>query len=376
MPRTIPGDEMQLPDAFLVRLRSLLGDSYQAWLDSCRDDPVYGLRVNTLKVTAEDFQTQVSWNLESISWCDDGMYIDPEIRAGRHLYHAAGLYYLQGPSAMAAVEALDVQPGQWLLDISGSPDGKSTQIAARLGGSGVLVANDPGAGRVRPLGEYLERCAVRNVVITNAPARASSTYMAGAFDRGLVDAPCSGEGLFRKSPSARCEWSEAHVDRSANRPHLLLDDIAGSSKPRGLLVYSTCTFNKEENESQIWQFLDRHPDWTLEPIAEPALAIRQPSTASPYPEDQQNAGMARIWLHNDRGDGHFVALLRASVESEAPVSTSRRTDHWRIRSAQLVPSEWSEFRASLLQDSRSAAPSFGRGITFSNHHLPCLWTFR
>jgi NOL1/NOP2/sun family putative RNA methylase len=300
-----------LPDAWLARMSDLLGSEFPAFLKAFSQPAHAGLRVNELKAEVADVAPLLPWELHPIPWCLSGFFIAPDARPGKHPLHAAGLYYLQEPSAMAVVEALDVRPGQLVLDVAAAPGGKATHIASMLRGDGVLVANDPIPGRIKALGENLERWGAPNTVIINSPVTDLGAAWPGLFDRVLVDAPCSGEGMFRKSPVARREWSEEHVQGCAVRQDLLLNDAATMVKPGGLVLYSTCTFAPEENERQVCRFLERHPGWEL--VAIPKTEGMSPGRFD-WAGDRCPADvglMARIWPHLAPGEGHTMALLRA-----------------------------------------------------------------
>ena len=299
-----------LPAAFVERMRALLGAEADAFLAAYADQPSAGLRTNALKLDPACLQRIVPFGLEPVPWCPTGFFVAPGERPGKHPYHAAGLYYIQEPSAMAVVEALDVRPGQRVLDLAAAPGGKTTQIVGLLGPDrGLLVANEVEASRIKPLGENLERWGARNVVITNESVERLAEHFGPAFDRVLLDAPCSGEGMFRKNPAARDAWSVEHVQGCALRQGLVLEQAARLVAPDGLLVYSTCTFAPEENEQRIATFLQSHPTWQLVPIpANHGFERARPEwSVPPLPE---LAGAVRLWPQRLQGEGHFVALLR------------------------------------------------------------------
>jgi 16S rRNA C967 or C1407 C5-methylase (RsmB/RsmF family)/NOL1/NOP2/fmu family ribosome biogenesis protein len=314
-------------------MHALLGDEFAAFLSSYDHPPTQGLRINTLKSSVLDAVQLLPWPLEPVPWSPSGLYIPPNARAGKHPLHAAGLYYLQDPSAMAAAELLDIRPGHWVIDVAASPGGKSTHIASLLGGQGLLVSNDPVRGRIKALGENLERWGARNTVLTNAQPRELAETLAGQFDRVLVDAPCSGEGMFRKSPIAIREWSEEHVRGCAIRQTNLLNDACRLVRPGGLLLYCTCTFAPEENEEQIARFLETHDGWTLQEVAafegfapgRPEWGSEISLTPGPSPDRGRGgfvlgptadlARMMRIWPHRAAAEGHTFALLRAPGDS-------------------------------------------------------------
>lgn len=302
--------ELGLPAAFVERMRVLLGAETQAFLEAFERSPAIGLRVNPLKLRPEHFERISPWDLEPVPWSLFGFRVAEGARPGKHPYHAAGLYYLQEPSAMAVVEALDVRPGMRVLDLAAAPGGKSTQIAGDLDGEGVLVANEVESSRIKALGENLERWGARNAVITNETPERLAEHFGPFFDRVLLDAPCSGEGMFRKHPGARAEWSVEHVAGCAARQSRILDHAARLVAPEGLLLYSTCTFAPEENEQRIAAFLAEHPQWDLIDIPKRhGFAPGRPEWAGDLATPDLTRA-ARLWPHWVEGEGHFIALLR------------------------------------------------------------------
>jgi 16S rRNA C967 or C1407 C5-methylase (RsmB/RsmF family)/NOL1/NOP2/fmu family ribosome biogenesis protein len=273
-----------LPPDYVRAIKNQLGTNADAFLASYDQPPTAGLRINPAKISLAGLHELTGWNLEPIPWCETGAYIDPAARAGAHPYHAAGLYYLQEPSAMAVAEVAAIEPGMTVLDLAAAPGGKSTQIATAIGPGGLLVANEIHPGRIKPLGENLERWGATRTVITNAdPARLRN--IGPAFDRVIVDAPCSGEGLFRREPEARLEWSVARMSGSAGRQREILTAALGLVRPGGALVYSTCTFNELENEHVVAAVLGGWADFRVEE-------------------------QLRLWPHRIRGEGHAIVLLR------------------------------------------------------------------
>jgi NOL1/NOP2/sun family putative RNA methylase len=305
----------------------LLGDAYPAFVASYDAPPVVGLRVNTLKMSAEAFVAHSPLNLAPVPWCPAGFTV-PETQAqapGRHPWHAAGLYYLQEPSAMAVAELLDPQAGERVLDLAAAPGGKATHIAALMRGDGLLIANEIHPKRAWDLAENLERWGVRNAAITNESPERLAQRWAGYFDRVLLDAPCSGEGMFRKSEAARQEWSPALVLGCATRQSSILEHAARLVRPGGRLVYSTCTFAPEEDEDVIARFLEGHRDFDL--IAPPALRGLSPEVSmspltpkswggsgSPRSRAAGGTTCVRLWPHTGPGEGHFIAVLARQAE--------------------------------------------------------------
>ncbi|MCM3627213.1 RsmB/NOP family class I SAM-dependent RNA methyltransferase [Paenibacillus glycanilyticus] len=294
-------------------MQALLGrEEAERFLDSYNDARAYGLRFNPLKcrqpIGNHAAALEQPFHLEPVPWCKTGYYYDEAARPGKHPYHAAGLYYIQEPSAMSAAELLDAQPGETILDFAAAPGGKTTQIAGGMNGEGLMIANEIHPARAKILSENVERLGIRNAVVTNAAPQELSRRFPAFFDRIMLDSPCSGEGMFRKDEDAVSEWSEAHVSYCAERSSEILEHAAIMLKPGGILVYSTCTFNREENERTIEQFAAKHPSFQIERIE-------------------------RLWPHQVRGEGHFVARLRkAPDESRLPATDSSEPDERHLRS--------------------------------------------
>lgn len=318
------------PEAFLERMKQLLGAEYDEFLIVMNQERHQALRLNRLKLNMngrsaaeifaiEDNSQAESWSddtqplthLSKVPWAENGYYYPPASQPGKHPYHEAGLYYIQEPSAMAPVEFLEVQPGERVLDLCAAPGGKSTQIAAKLGGKGLLICNEIHPARARILSENIERMGICNALVTNETPIHLAELFPDYFDRILVDAPCSGEGMFRKNQAACEEWSPENVELCAQRQDEILDNAARMLRPGGRLVYSTCTFAPEENEGSIGRFLERHSDFTLLPIDKSVFGS-VPCDGVP----QWGNGLSelrstlRLWPHRVNGEGHFAALLQ------------------------------------------------------------------
>lgn len=295
---------MRLPEKFTAEMKSLLADEWgqfcQAWEEGV---PSQGLRVNTLKISPADFLARTGFALEPIPWTTDGFYFGGEERPAKHPYYQAGLYYLQEPSAMSPAACLGVRPGDKVLDLCAAPGGKSTQLAAALQGEGLLVSNDNSAERVKALVWNLEHWGATNAVVTNEePARLAEVFPA-FFDKILVDAPCSGEGMFRKDPRAVRSWSTYNSELCSAMQKDILAQAARMLKPGGRIVYSTCTFSVRENEEVIAHFLAEHPDFVLGDLP---LAFGWEAGFLVAGETDKTR---RLWPHKVKGEGHFLALL-------------------------------------------------------------------
>lgn len=286
---------MNLPIEFEKKMKAFLGDEWDDFLYSYDNNRFQALRFNTLKVQSQEERMRILKVLgissdKRVSWANEAYYFDENVRPGKHPYHEMGLYYIQEPSAMSAAALLALKPGMRVLDLCAAPGGKSTQLATYLGDRGLLVSNEINTQRSRILSQNIERMGIKNAIVTNEDSFVLASHFPGFFNAIQVDAPCSGEGMFRKLPEAIEQWSMENVAICAARQKEILDNAAVMLKPGGVIVYSTCTFSKEENEDVIEYFLERHPDFTLEE-------------------------MERFWPHKVDGEGHFVAKLvrRGSV---------------------------------------------------------------
>lgn len=315
------GETVRLPEAFEEKMRGLLGEEYGAFADSYGMERVQGLRFNTLKGDLQQMEAHCRqrFSLRPVPWCREGFYYDGAARPGRHPYHEAGVYYIQEPSAMAVVSLLDPQPGERILDLCAAPGGKTTHIAERLCGEGLLISNEIHPARAKILSQNVERMGIQNAVVTNEDSGRLLPYFQGFFDGIVVDAPCSGEGMFRKDEQARQEWSGQNVEICRARQQEILDNATEMLKPGGRLVYSTCTFSPEEDEDGIAWFLERHPEFSIVKTKENWLLC---GLSSGHPEWSTRScpelsDTYRIWPHKAEGEGHYLALLEKRAEEGA-----------------------------------------------------------
>lgn len=299
-----------LPEGFERKMQRLLGAEYEAFMQSYENERVQGLRFNTLKGELGTLKgrCQESFGLRQVPWCRDGFYYDSEMRPGKHPYHDAGMYYIQEPSAMAAVSLLGIIPGEFVLDLCAAPGGKTSHAAAQLGGTGLLVSNEIHPLRAKALSQNVERMGIPNGVVTSEDSARLKEVFGEFFDRIIVDAPCSGEGMFRKDEQAKREWSEKNVMLCAERQQKILHNAAEMLKPGGRLVYSTCTFSPEENEEQIAGFLSSHPEFSVVVLTGQERLPGLSEGFFPLPET------FRIWPHRSEGEGHYLALLEKGGE--------------------------------------------------------------
>ena len=334
-----------LPEAFLDRMKQQLGEEYEAFLTSLERPRAVALRFNPLKG-----ETPVLPFVEApVPWEPMGFYYNPESRPGLHVYHEAGVYYLQEASAMAPVTLLDPQPGERICDLCAAPGGKTTQIAGRMGGEGFLLCNEINPKRAKILSRNIERMAVANALVTNEHPAVLAERFPGFFDRVLVDAPCSGEGMFRKEEAAVTDWSQETVEMCAHRQAEILHSAAQLVRPGGRLVYSTCTFAPEEDEGAVAEFLANHPEFTPDAVE------------APWFQTVENGGH-RMWPHKLLGEGHFAAVLRKTGTEELDIT---------ISTGEKLPKEWSAFAKELgISLPRGKALSFGQNLFWAPEEMP------
>ena len=322
-----------LPELFLQRMSTQLGEEYEAFLQSLQRPRAVALRMNPLKGEPPT----LPFVTEPVPWEPLGYYYDPEARPGLHVFHEAGVYYLQEASAMAPVALLEPQPGEKICDLCAAPGGKSTQIAGRLSGRGMLLCNEVSPKRAKILSRNIERLGVANAVVTNETPAVLAQRFPAFFDRVLVDAPCSGEGMFRKEEAAITDWSPETVQMCARRQGEILDCAAKMVKPGGRLVYSTCTFAPQEDEEAVEAFLENHPEFVPEPVEAPWFQESGPA-------------MYRMWPHKLLGEGHLAAVLRRMGQPE---------DSPAPPPGEKLPRQWEDFAKAL--DIRLPE---GRGLRF------------
>ena len=367
---------MKLPAKFIEKMLRLLGDEeYEQLISALSGERVYGLRINRLKISIEDFLKISPFDLEAVPWADDGFYISGEDAPGRHPYYHAGLYYIQEPSAMLPGKVLGAEPGDKVLDMCAAPGGKTVQIAAAMKRRGLLVSNDINAERVKALVKNIELCGIRNAIVLNESPENLVSNFKEYFDKILIDAPCSGEGMFRKDETAVRSWESFKCERCSKMQETILHYADLLLKPGGTLVYSTCTFSPEENEQMIIDFVTKHKGYELVEIpklagieggrpewagiaGKQACALEQQALGSSGRAHDIGKGLsgcdwdtavgnserfrfadesssrcvdygileraARLWPHKVRGEGHFVAKLVKKGTSSVHFSRSSR----------------------------------------------------
>ncbi len=288
-------------------MREMLRDEYEAFYEEFSVLENYvGIRINTLKPGAKEKILSVLGGFDRVKWCKNGCYGDKVSLSGKHPYHAEGLFYFQEPSAMAAVPVLGIKEGDRVLDLCAAPGGKSTQAAAELNGTGLLVANEIIPKRAKILSENIERMGIKNAVVTNESPERLAEKFPEIFDKIILDAPCSGEGMFRKEPQAALDWSIEHSLACSIRQKKIADSAVKMLKRGGRMVYSTCTFSYLENEGVAEYITSTYPEMRL-------LKIEEASLLDGFDE---NGFTKRIFPHKMRGEGHFIALFEKSGEGK------------------------------------------------------------
>lgn len=332
----------KLPEKFEQRMKELLKDEYESFVKGYDAEHAAGLRVNTMKLTAAAFEKMAPLSVRKIPWISNGFYYNAaENKPAKHPYYYAGLYYIQEPSAMTPAAVMPVKPGDRVLDLCAAPGGKSTELAAKLNGTGVLVANDISSTRAKALLKNLEVFGTKNALVMSENPAKLSQHFQGYFDCVLVDAPCSGEGMFRKDPAIMKNWEQYGVlyYQKIQREEVLPYAVK-MLRPGGYLVYSTCTFSPEEDEDTVGFLLKEYPELKIldSPLQYEGFAPGQPKWAD-APSEASKA--IRIWPHRMEGEGHFVALFQKSEAAEASDFVS-----YTYKSVQLSP-ETKEFLAHI-----------------------------
>lgn len=304
---------MKLPEKFELRMKDMLKDEYDNFIKSMDEMPIFtGIRINTSKYNAMEAVLKEFGSLEKVSWCENGFYADKSKISGNHPYHIAGLFYFQEPSAMSTVSALPIEKSDYILDLCAAPGGKATQAGALLDENGLLVANEIIKSRANILSDNIERFGLTNTIVTNETPQKLAEKYPHFFDKIIVDAPCSGEGMFRKEPQAADQWSIEHTVSCGTRQKHILDCAMQMLKGGGYIVYSTCTFAPEENE-QVCAYMLKN--YNVELIEPQNLDILSRDKTDLSLSDCDMTKTRRIFPHKHKGEGHFVALFR-SLDNE------------------------------------------------------------
>lgn len=383
-----------LPQDFVTRMQDMLGEAYPAFLRSYEEEKYQALRVNALKGTVDDFLQRAPFyacsDAVAVPWEKNGFYYDAGEAPGRHPLHEAGVYYIQEPSAMAPAAYLEAKPEERVLDLCAAPGGKTTQIASYMKNEGILVCNEIHPGRAKILSENVERMGIRNALVTNETPQHLAEAFGEYFDRILVDAPCSGEGMFRKNEEACGEWSTKNVRLCADRQDEILDCADGMLRPGGRLVYSTCTFAPAENEGSIARFLERHPEYQIVAVPKcdgmsegvPAWAFYGVDCAhgreGSCVRDDMGAlkHTIRLFPHQVKGEGHYLAVLQKQGEVpdgyhslpqnglQIGINAKNVKEFWQFQQEAL--------RINLVQDTEDCLLKFGEQLYRMPKDMPSI----
>lgn len=334
---------MELPKKFLDSMKELLGEEYGEYLASYQKKCFQGIRVNTNKISVEEFVKQAPFKLRPVPWVKNGFYVESDMAVTKHPYYYAGLYYVQEPSAMLPASRLPIEPGDRVLDLCAAPGGKATELGSRLRGTGLLVANDISNSRAKALLKNLELFGIGNILVTSETPEKLVKYYRGYFDKILIDAPCSGEGMFRKDASMLKSYQEHGPEYYSEIQKKIAETAVQLLKPTGMILFSTCTFSKLENEGTIEWLLEQHPEMEVQPMERC--------------EGFAGEKYLRIFPHRVDGEGHFAALLARRGENtlncDGEVKKTGQSRKKKVPDGRMPegrqPKAWTDFAEEYLQ---------------------------
>ena len=336
---------MNLPRKFEDKMKDLLKDEYDSYIECYKEPRHYGLRVNTNKISVEDFLKISPWDLKPIPWIDNGFYYDGDkITPSKHPYYFAGLYYLQEPSAMTPANRLPVNPGERVLDVCAAPGGKATELGAKLKGEGVLIANDISNSRAKGLLKNLELFGIGNMLVLSEEPGKLTDYFHEYFDKILIDAPCSGEGMFRKDKKMVKAWEEHGPEFFSKIQKSIISQAASMLREGGMILYSTCTFDPTENEQIIEGLLEEYPQFEICDI-EPYEGFTNGMPEVSKTGNPDLSKTVRIFPHKMEGEGHYVALLKKGEAKDVAALNTGNSN-----SKKKLPAEIEEFFKNVSWD--------------------------
>ncbi len=358
-----------LPEKFKERMLQILGDEYEAFEKelTCGTEKK-GLRINRLKTTPEEFLKNSSFPTEPLSYVRDGFLLTETVSGiGNTPEHAAGQIYIQDPGAMASVAALDIEPGMKVCDLCAAPGGKSTQIASALGNEGFILSNEYVPKRAKILVGNFERMGIRCGAITSLDTKEITKYYENFFDIVVADAPCSGEGMFRKHVPAIEEWSEENVELCARRQREILENAAKILTAGGKLLYSTCTYSVEENEEVVDDFLQRHPEFELLEVNEKLRAVTADGVSFPRAVSEDLYKCRRFYPHRSPGEGQFLALLCKKTDNGAAFKCK---DSFKAPTKDEVRIIEDFFKKNLTRAPEGRIVKHGENLVIVSHNCP------
>lgn len=359
-----------IPEKFKEKMQSLLADEYPAFMEALETKPaVRGMRANLIKTTPEKILSDGAFKLEVLDYVENGFILREETAMGASPYHHAGMVYMQDPGAMASAAALEIKPDWWVADLCAAPGGKSSQIAERLGDDGFLLSNEYVPKRAKIIVGNFERLGVKNAIVTSLDTKRIAQMYEGVFDLVIVDAPCSGEGMFRKSEEAINDWSEDNVILCAKRQREILENARGLVKPGGYLLYSTCTYSTEENEETLDDFIARNPDFKLVKIKDEINSRTRPALDR-FTKHAANIEYARrFYPHVSDGEGQFIALLQRNENSNIKQRILYK-DESKPLSKQEMATVSSFFKEALTETPKGRVVKVGENIVLVGHSCP------
>ncbi len=316
--------QLSLPEKYKLRMAEMLGSEFEKYEQSLTLPDKSGIRLNTLKLNSEEFKKISSFDLREVPWIDNAFFYGNEDIPSKHPHYYSGLYYIQEPSAMTPAFLFNVKPGDRVLDLCAAPGGKSTALAAKLNGKGILVSNDVSSSRAKALLKNIELFGVKNALVCSETTKRLAERFYGYFDKILVDAPCSGEGMFRKQPSIMKNWEQYGTDYYVKLQREILPDAVRMLKPGGQLLFSTCTFSPEEDEETAAFVINNFPEMELDNLLPPEKEEyfrklgfengRAEWMSQPIEDIKKTV---RLWPHKIEGEGHFIALFRKKENAES-----------------------------------------------------------
>ncbi len=364
------GCAMMIPEGFKKKMQTLLGSEYECFISSLEDGTaVRGVRANLIKDCKNALTAASGLCLERLPYADNGYILRGDVQIGSTAMHHAGMIYMQDPGAMATVAAVEIQPDWWVADLCAAPGGKSTQVAERLGPDGFLLSNEYVPKRAKITVGNFERLGVRNAIVTSLDTSELAGMYYSLFDLVIADAPCSGEGMFRKSEEARAEWSPENVELCAARQRQILENAAGMVKPGGYLLYSTCTYSPEENEDAVIALLRSHPEYRTVPVRD----VLKAHTRGGIPrEGAEGLGLEqtrRFYPHVSDGEGQYIALLKRD-ENIPNKPTILYKDSTKPLSKQESAAVDAFFREALTEVPHGRVCKVGENIVLISHGCP------
>lgn len=360
-----------LPEKFTERMKKLLADEYAEFERALTLDAVRGVRVNTLTKDPEAFFEKGKFKLKRLPYIKNGFIVEEADGIGNTPEHHSGQIYVQDPGAMSALSALDIPKGAWVIDLCSAPGGKSSQAAEAIGEEGFLLSNEFVPKRAKICVGNFERLGIRNAMVTSLDTGEFKKYFKACFDLVIVDAPCSGEGMFRKSEEALTEWSEENVIRSAERQREILENASELVKPSGYLLYSTCTYSLEENEMNVDAFLEKHPDFTLEKCKDELVAATKDGVCFEGAKSSLLGYTRRFYPHVSSGEGQFVALMKRA-DLSVPAQTILYKDASKDPSRDEISAIKNFFKENLTKEPRGKIRKLGENLVLISHACPVI----